>query len=178
MTAKSRLALMLGTLVACVGCDQGTKELAQQWLRGAAPTRYLGGVVTLQYAENPGAFLSLGAGMDARARFVVFTVLVGLMVLGLAWAALRGRDAPASSVVALALMAGGGLGNWWDRVVHNGVVVDFMMLGLGPLHTGIFNVADVAIMAGGGVLLWQSRGPKAQATAGPPPPAAGAAPPG
>ena len=51
-------------------------------------------------------------------------------------------------------MIGGGVGNWIDRVLHAGVVTDFVRIGLGPLRTGIFNVADVAVMAGAGILIW------------------------
>ena len=40
-----------------------------------------------------------------------------------------------------------------DRVFHDGRVIDFLNLGLGPLRTGIFNVADIAI-TGGVVVLW------------------------
>jgi signal peptidase II len=32
-------------------------------------------------------------------------------------------------------------------------VVDYLVLNLGPLHTGVFNIADIAIMVGAGVLL-------------------------
>jgi hypothetical protein len=35
-----------------------------------------------------------------------------------------------------------------DRVFNDGAVVDFMIVGTGPLHTGVFNVADMAITAG------------------------------
>jgi signal peptidase II len=48
----------------------------------------------------------------------------------------------------LALVAGGGLGNLVDRFRLRGYVIDFMNLGLGPVRTGVFNVADVAIVAG------------------------------
>ena len=51
------------------------------------------------------------------------------------------------------LFLAGGASNWVDRLVH-GRVVDFLNLGIGPLRTGVFNVADVAIMAGLGLLLW------------------------
>jgi signal peptidase II len=57
-------------------------------------------------------------------------------------------------VVALAGLAGGGFGNWMDRVLLGGVVVDFMNVGIGPVRTGIFNVADLAIMAGALFLAW------------------------
>jgi signal peptidase II len=33
-------------------------------------------------------------------------------------------------------------------------VVDYLVLNLGAMHTGVFNIADVAIMVGAGMLLW------------------------
>jgi len=48
----------------------------------------------------------------------------------------------------LALMVGGGGSNLFDRIMNNGRVVDFVMLNLGPLATGVFNAADVAITLG------------------------------
>ena len=35
-----------------------------------------------------------------------------------------------------------------ELVIRGGTVVDFMNLGVGTLRTGIFNVADVAIVVG------------------------------
>ena len=59
--------------------------------------------------------------------------------------------APARSVLeacAWALLIGGGISNLADRALRAGAVVDFLNVGLGPLRTGIFNVADVGITAG------------------------------
>jgi signal peptidase II len=39
-----------------------------------------------------------------------------------------------------------------DRARFDGRVVDFMNLGIGPVRTGVFNVADVAILVGIGLL--------------------------
>ena len=58
-----------------------------------------------------------------------------------------------ATLIALALYIGGGLGNLIDRLFNNGVVVDFMNVGVGSLRTGIFNVADMAIMAAVAILL-------------------------
>jgi signal peptidase II len=55
--------------------------------------------------------------------------------------------------VAIALVIGGGLGNLIDRIVHDGRVVDFMQVGFPWLRTGVFNVADMAIMTGVGLML-------------------------
>jgi signal peptidase II len=54
--------------------------------------------------------------------------------------------------VSIALVVGGGVSNLIDRLRYGGYVVDFLNVGIGSLRTGIFNVADMAIMAG--VLLW------------------------
>ena len=58
-------------------------------------------------------------------------------------------------VIGLSLMAGGGVGNLIDRIFNNGAVTDFVRLGIGPLRTGIFNLADVAVVVGISMLfLW------------------------
>jgi signal peptidase II len=55
-------------------------------------------------------------------------------------------------LVGLSLFVAGGASNWADRVVR-GHVIDFINVGYGPLRTGIFNVADVAIMLGVGIVV-------------------------
>ena len=45
------------------------------------------------------------------------------------------------------------MGNLSDRLIH-GFVRDFVQIRLGPLSTGIFNVADLAITTGVLLLLW------------------------
>ena len=51
-----------------------------------------------------------------------------------------------------ALIVSGGAPNWIDRVA-TGSVIDFLNVGIGPLRTGIFNVADVAILGGVGLVV-------------------------
>ena len=58
--------------------------------------------------------------------------------------------------MAVALLLAGGIGNLLDRLFHGGLVIDFLNMGIGPLRTGIFNVADMAIMAGFALLFLQS----------------------
>jgi signal peptidase II len=50
------------------------------------------------------------------------------------------------------LFVAGGASNWIDRVAR-GSVVDFLNVGVGPVRTGVFNVADIAIMLGAGVVV-------------------------
>ena len=50
-----------------------------------------------------------------------------------------------------------------DRVTR-GSVVDFLNVGVGPVRTGVFNVADVAIMVGAGVMVMATFGKKQQSS--------------
>lgn len=154
MPRPKRLLLLLVILLILIGFDQASKSLAQRSLAGQPPREYLGGVVRLEYAENVGSFLSLGASLPAETRFWIFTVFSTLLVLGLAFYALRAsEETPLLVYIGISLVIGGGLGNLIDRLTHEGRVVDFMQLRAGPLRTGVFNVADVALMAGIGLVL-------------------------
>ena len=149
-----RRAALLGIVVACVACDQGTKRLAEAHFSPGERMSLLGDTVRLELAHNAGAFLSLGAVLPERVRAHLFTWGVGLVVLGALVAAFRART-PSRTAVAAALAGAGGLGNLWDRIATGGWVVDFLNLGVGPLRTGIFNVADVSLMAAVAILLWR-----------------------
>lgn len=173
MNGRQRLLLVVVLLSTTIGCDQATKLVAKSSLRTTPTQSFLGDTFRLTYAENPGAFLSLGAALPVQARFWVLNVGVALVLVALLFHALVGKKVEPSQAAAYALVVGGGLGNWIDRVVRGGTVVDFMNLGIGPVRTGVFNVADVAIMAGAAVLLLGgtfSR-KKPATTADPPPPA-------
>ena len=60
---------------------------------------------------------------------------------------------PRLRYLALALLLAGGVGNQIDRIANDGLVVDFLNFGLGPIRTGIFNFADTAITSGVVLLL-------------------------
>lgn len=144
----------------CVGCDQASKKVAAQVLKGADTLSFLGDTVRLTYAENRGAFLGLGGGWPDSVRWLVFTVMaLGVVVVSAGWvvARLRRRQHASLATWAMLLIAAGGVGNLVDRVAREGRVIDFMNLGLGPLRTGIFNVADVQIMLGLGLLFLARR---------------------
>jgi signal peptidase II len=121
-------------------------------LQGEGRISMLADTLRLEYAENTGAFLSLGAKLPERARFWISTVGVAALLAWLLWWAVRSQTAAPVQAVAAALVVGGGLSNWIDRVVRDGRAIDFLNLGLGPVRTGIFNVADVAIVAGAAML--------------------------
>ena len=144
-TLGKSLALLL-LVVMTIGCDRVTKHLATENLAGAPTQSFLADTIRLTYAENTGGFLSLGADMPPALRTIVFTVATGAILLVLAVMAWRHRGS-VWHAAAFSLFIAGGVSNWFDRV-NDGRVVDFMNVGIGWLRTGIFNVADVAIMLG------------------------------
>ena len=148
MKLVKRILLIAPILLSCVGCDQVTKNLARQGLANSKPIAFLNNLFRLQYAENPGAFLSLGAGSPENIRFWVFTLVVGLFLAGMLVYLLASRNISRAQIISLSLVVGGGIGNLIDRVFNEGRVIDFMNIGIGSLRTGVFNVADIAISFG------------------------------
>jgi signal peptidase II len=147
---RTRLVL-LAIVVATIGCDQASKHVASARLVDGQRQSYLGDAVRLEYSENPGGFLSLGADLPGWARTAVFSggsaILLVASVFSAFWHKL-GRLA----LLGLWLWFAGTASNLVDRV-GDGRVVDFLNVGIGPLRTGIFNVADMAIMLGVALLI-------------------------
>ena len=150
---RNKILLILIIVCVCVGCDQATKFIAKQHLAKSPPINLVNGMVVLHYAENQGSFLGLGARLPEVVRFWIFVVLAGLMVAGMLGFVLITPELNRIGTTGAALVIGGGIGNLIDRIVYHGAVADFMNIGIGNVRTGIFNVADVGIMAGVGLLL-------------------------
>lgn len=156
MTKPPRALIVFLITLTCVGCDQATKFAAKQHLQNGPVYSYAGDTVRLQYAENTGAFLSLGASLPEPLRQLIFTVLVGIFLLGLIAFILLSRELTPFAVSCLSLVAAGGVSNLIDRIAYDGRVVDFLNVGIGSLRTGIFNVADMAITFGALLMLLEN----------------------
>lgn len=140
-------------LFSCLGCDQISKRVAKETLEQAPPKTYLWETFRLQYAENSGAFLSLGSGLPKHIRTWLFTFISGGLLVALFLYIVFNRELDRSHIFALSLILGGGSSNLFDRIVNDGKVIDFMNMGIGGLRTGIFNWADVVIMVGMGLIV-------------------------
>jgi signal peptidase II len=149
-----RIALVLATLVALVGCDQKTKVLASERLRTDVRESFLDDTVRLEYMENPGAFLSLGAGLPARWRTLILRIGCSAGIAAILLYTLLASQASPWQVLAMSLICGGGIGNLADRWMYGGYVRDFLDVGFGRIRTGIFNVADLALMTGCLILMF------------------------
>ncbi len=138
--------LAIAGIAAIVLLDQWTKVLAR--MHWVAPAQCCGGHLTLLHTENSGAFLSLGADLPPLARTLIFSGFVTLILVALIVSVATGNVRRRSDVVASLMIIAGGIGNLIDRIVRDGRVTDFIYLEAGPLHTGVFNVADMAITIG------------------------------
>ena len=101
---------------------------------------------------NPGISYGLLPAQSAWAVAVLVTFAVTVTVALTVWLARIGHRLLA---VAVALVIGGAAGNAYDRAVY-GAVADFFSFHAFGYYWYVFNVADVAIVLGVVLLLWDS----------------------
>ena len=144
----------LGYLVITGGVfmiDQTTKAWAVRRLRFGDDINVIPGFLNFAYAQNTGvAFSMLDDHGDAgRWGLSAVAVIAGILVLYFFWKTPRSDD---RILGALALLLAGIVGNVTDRL-RLGFVVDFIDVQFGSWHYPTFNVADMAIIAGAGLLI-------------------------
>jgi signal peptidase II len=143
-------------ILACIAVDQATKWLAKRSLAPDGFMSFAGDTLRLQYAENTGAFLSFGSSLPEPWRHIMLTVCVAIFLTALLAYLFFSRSLGRHYLACLSLVCGGGISNLIDRIAYDGRVVDFLNVGIGPIRTGIFNVADMAITTGAILLLIDS----------------------
>jgi signal peptidase II len=153
-----RILFILILLIANIGCDQSTKYIARKHLNKAGTVQVLNNFFVLTYAENNGAFLSIFSSFPRAFRMVFLLVLPSIFfVIAIGYLIIR-PEMPWQIQFAVCCITGGGIGNMIDRLMNNEYVIDFMNIGIGRLHTGIFNFADLSIMLGVAVfIIWQKK---------------------
>lgn len=142
-----RIIFIIALLALCIILDQVTKILVRHHLHYFGVYHYLGDHVDIQYVENTGAFLSLGDSLSGPLRYILLNVLPFIAMLFGFYYIFARPNLNRTTLIAIVLIIAGGLGNLYDRV-RFGSVTDFMHLKFGFLETGIFNLADMFIMAG------------------------------
>jgi signal peptidase II len=146
-TRKKFIALTLGVFFANYLLDRVTKILAVQFLADQPPIEMLRGCFVLVYSENRGAFLNMGESWNGVLKQLFLLIMPVLVcVAGLLYLMLK-ENKPAR-VILLSTIIGGGMGNLIDRIINDFSVMDFMNFGIGPLRTGILNVADLSVTFG------------------------------
>ncbi len=141
------MVAFFGILLAVVCADQVSKYWIVEHFTLHESVAVIPDFFNLTYLTNNGAAFSLLAGQPALWRQVFF-VGAACVALAIIWIAQRsyGRRSRLYSV-ALALIAGGAIGNLIDRV-RLGYVVDFLDVYVGQYHWPAFNIADSAITVG------------------------------
>jgi signal peptidase II len=127
--------------------DRLTKQWAVETLKGMPAESYLSDTFRIIYAENEGAFLSLGSELPEHVRFWLLAVIPILALVYFGFTLFFSKEASPWQRIAFAFILSGGGSNIIDRI-REGKVVDFLNIGIGTLRSGIFNIADMAIMMG------------------------------
>src|SRR5690349_19465037 len=123
MLPFKRSAAVLLLLVLCVGCDQITKDAAQQYLAFEPPQSWFHDTFRLVYAENTGAFLSFGDKLSKDLRVLIFQVFPALWLIALTIYLLTVKPMSMPLTIVWSLILSGGVGNVVDRVLHDGRVI-------------------------------------------------------
>jgi len=146
----SKTSITITAIASVLALDIATKAWVVRTFALYSSTPVWGTFFRLTYTHNRGAAFGLDIGEHSRIFFLVLS-LVALGVLATIY-----RSTPASDrlrVLALSLVAGGALGNIFNRIQYERGVVDFLDFGIGASRFPVFNVADAAVTIGASLLL-------------------------
>ena len=137
--------------VAVVAADRVTKAWVERELALGEQRTIIDNLFYLTHARNPGAAFGLFSDFEVEAKALVFgaAAALALLVVALHLIGLAPGDRRVAS--ALALVAGGAIGNLIDRMpmLGGGEVIDFLHFDLWSGYDWPdFNLADVAIVLG------------------------------
>ncbi len=157
MTNKNSLkfALLLIIVALNLGCDQVTKIAARKNIEFYERINIIEDHFILTKVENTGAFLSAGSNLPAFIRTSLLIVLPTVVLMYGLFFLYVNKALPRLMQIGICFLIGGGIGNIYDRIVH-GSVTDFVFMDFVLFRTGVFNMADVSIMVGIGLLLLQN----------------------
>jgi signal peptidase II len=137
-----RAVIFFAILATTTGFDYGSKEWARSELAVHQPQPVIEGFWDWELAYNDGAAFSSLRGSQVLLSLIALGALVMLGVM-----AHRTRPDQHLKRIALAVIAGGAIGNLIDRI-RDGAVTDFVRWRAGEHAWPIFNVADAALVIG------------------------------
>lgn len=138
-----RIFLLLFFIIAT---DQFTKLAITHFMAGRTNLSFGGEIIRFTLVKNYNGFLGIAAPLPDSLRITFLYGGVSMLILGCLIYLYYSR--PSRFTVPLLFVTGGGLSNLVDRFLYNGGVTDFISIGIGSFRTGIFNLADVYIIAG------------------------------
>lgn len=137
--------------------DQITKAVITHYVPEYHSVTIIPGLLAWTHVRNPGAAFGL-----LPFQRPLFIAVASLLVVAAAIFRKRILSEPPLVQIALGLGLGGAVGNLMDRL-RTGYVTDFIEVPFIP----IFNIADMAIVFGVGILLWTSFFMEAEPAAAP-----------
>ena len=133
--------------------DYATKWLARMRLEAGQGIVVIPGYLRISYVSNTGVAFGLFRDLDSPWKPHILAVMAIIAVIVILVYSFRMPSSRVLLQIALAIIMGGILGNFIDRVLH-GYVVDFIEFHIGDVfYWPTFNVADTAITVGIGLLL-------------------------
>lgn len=140
------------TMILVVLLDVATKEWARhQLVPEHMPRPLVGDSFRLTLVYNPGAAFGIHVGEHSRWVFMALTI-AAIFVLAHLYRAAQPTDG--ARVLALGLVMGGAVGNLINRIWSERGVVDFLDIGIGVHRWPTFNLADIGVSVGAGLLAW------------------------
>jgi signal peptidase II len=113
------------------------------------------GLFSLRYVRNPGAAFGLFAAAPAKFRLPFFLGVAIFALFAITVIYLREGHESRRLRLGLAMLAGGAGANLLERLLV-GEVVDYLDVYVGTYHWPTFNLADIAINVGVGLLLLET----------------------
>lgn len=164
MNRSLKTAIFVFSLLCLIGCDQATKSIARGNLLNSPTTGPTEGVIQFAYAENEGSFMGLGSDLPFNIRSWLYLAMAVLVSIWFVILLIYIHQIHWGRLFAFTLLLAGASGNLVDRFTHHGRVIDFMIIRIGGLQTGIFNIADILITTGVILLLYAAKSRKAGAS--------------
>lgn len=146
-TLKIKIIRLILIAALVIALDQVTKFVVMSQMALYESIPVIDGFFHLTRAHNPGGAFSFFAGQSELVRKFVFLGMTAVAIVAILYLYFQTPRTQPFLAVALALIFGGAVGNFIDRV-RLGYVVDFLDFFIGPYHFPIFNVADSAISIG------------------------------
>ncbi|MDR3284390.1 MAG: signal peptidase II [Treponema sp.] len=144
---KPYMIITVSVLLCNYLLDQATKLIAFTLLRGKGTIKVLGDYFILIYTENEGAFLSLGANWFMPVKYTIL-LLLPIVICFIVVYYLMMYERQLRKIILMSTIVGGGVGNLVDRLFNDFKVIDFLNFGIGPVRTGVLNVADLSVTFG------------------------------
>jgi signal peptidase II len=150
MNIPHRARVFWPLFAAWVATDFVSKRLVERFLSPHVENNIIGQWVRFTLTYNTGAAMNISLGGASR---VSFAVLAAVMLGVIYWMYRHAAANETLQPIALALIAGGALGNLLDRIRSVRGVVDFIDVGIGDSRFWTFNVADAGVTCGAVLLM-------------------------